>query len=270
VGTIFYKRQRLIQDEEKGIFDEEKAEGLVRLQEELSDRTGIPSMLDIEGATTEAMERYLEFTLDNTDLPLMLGGTTVNVRSASISMIKEAGVEERVIYNSLMPGCTESEIDMIGEAGVESAVLLAYNISDLTAQGRLQTLKELLDSIKGHGIEKPLLDTFVMDVPSLGAAFQAFREAKSELGLPVGCGPHNAIGMWKGLQNKLELKSKRSVVASVNAFAAAAGADWILYGPIEAAKTVFPAVAMVDAAYAFPAIQKGLKVDRDHPLFKIA
>ncbi|MGD2201235.1 MAG: tetrahydromethanopterin S-methyltransferase subunit H [Candidatus Bathyarchaeota archaeon] len=270
VGTLFYKRQRLISDEERGIFDKEKAEALIRRQEELSEKTGVPSMLDIEGATAEAMERFIRFTIEITDLPLMLGGPTVEVRRASLAVIKEAGIEDRVIYNSLMPGCTEAEVEMIGEAGVESAVLLAYNVSDLTSKGRIKTLRELMGSIEDHGITKPLLDTFVMDVPSLGVAFQAFREAKLELGLPVGCGPHNAIGMWKGLRKKMGLRSKRSVVAAVNSFATAAGADWILYGPIETARVAFPAVAMVDAAYAFPCIQQGLQVDREHPLFKIA
>jgi tetrahydromethanopterin S-methyltransferase subunit H len=60
------------------------------------------------------------------------------------------------------------------------------------------------------------------------------------------------------------------MVASVNAFAAASGADWILYGPIESAGVAFPAVAMVDAAYAFPRIQAGARIGRDHPLFRIA
>jgi tetrahydromethanopterin S-methyltransferase subunit H len=270
IGTIFYKREKLVKDEKKGLFDKEKAEKYIRRQEELSDVTGIPCILDIEGATVQSMERYISFVADVTEVPFMLGGPTPEVRRKSLKLIEEGGYANRVIYNSLMPGCGKEEISWIIEAGIESAVLLAYNVTDMTSQGRLNSLKELLELTEEQGIGKPLLDTFIMDVPSLGIAFKTFLEAKSTFGFPVGGGPHNAIGLWKGLHKKMGLKSKRSIVASVNAFAAASGADWILYGPIEFAGVAFPAVAMVDAAYAFPRIQAGIRLSRNHPLFRIA
>jgi len=270
VGTIFYRKQALVEDERRGVFDREEAEILVKRQEELSDITGNPCMLDVEGSTVESMERYLDFAASVTDAPLMLGGPTPEVRGAGLKMAEEFGLADRVVYNSLMPGCGEEEIEIVKEAGVESAVLLAYNVTDLTARGRLRALTQLLEPTQRVGLDKPLLDTFVMDVPSLGIAFQAFKEVKSELGLPVGCGPHNAVGLWRGLRSKFGLKSIRPIVASVNSFAAASGADWILYGPIDAADVVFPAVAMVDAACVFPRIQSGFRVGRGHPLFRIA
>jgi len=196
---------------------------LIRRQEELSDVTGIPCMLDVEGSTAQSMERYIDFVTGVTNVPLLLGGPTPEVREAGLKLVEEGGLEDRVVYNSLMPGCSEDEIETIKRSGVDSAVLLAYNVSDLTARGRLDALVGLLKSTEKYGIGKPLLDTFVMDVPSLDIAFQTFRDAKSSLGLPVGCGPHNAIGLWKGLEKKMGLKSKRSIVASVNAFAAASG-----------------------------------------------
>jgi tetrahydromethanopterin S-methyltransferase subunit H len=270
VGTIFYRKQKLVEDEKEGLFDRDRAEKLIRLQEEMSDVTGNPCMLDIEGSTSKALERYIDYTAGITDSPLMIGGPTPEVREAGLRVVVEKGLADRVIYNSLMPGCSSAEIESIVEAGVDSAVLLAYNVSDLRPSGRLGVLKNLLEKTSGLGLEKPLLDTFVLDIPSLGIAFEALKDAKNELGYPVGCGPHNAIGLWKGLRRKMGLKSIRPVVAAVNAFAAAAGSDWILYGPIEAAREVFPSVAMVDAAYAFPNMQQGAKPERDHPLFKIA
>jgi tetrahydromethanopterin S-methyltransferase subunit H len=270
IGTLFYRKQALVQNEKKGKFDEEKAEELIRHQEELSDTTGNPCMLNIEGSTVQALEKYIDFAARTTESPLLIGGPTPGVRQAGLKIVKEQGLEGRTVYNSLMPGCGEKEIERIRDSGVESAVLLGYNVSDLTPSGRVDTLCELLELTREKGLKKPLLDTFVMDVPSLGVAFRALGELKSSVGLPTGCGPHNAIGLWKGLRNKMGLKSVRSIVASVNAFAASAGADWILYGPIEWARVVFPAVAMVDAAYAFPSMKNGARLSRDHPLFKIA
>jgi tetrahydromethanopterin S-methyltransferase subunit H len=270
VGTIFYRKQKLVEDEKEGLFDRDRAEKLIRLQEEMSDATGNPCMLDIEGSTSKALERYIDYTAGITDSPLMIGGPTPEVREAGLRVVVEKGLADRVIYNSLMPGCSSAEIESIVEVGVDSAVLLAYNVSDLRPSGRLGALKGLLKETSGLGLGKPLLDTFVLDIPSLGIAFEALKDAKNELGYPVGCGPHNAIGLWKGLRRKMGLKSIRPVVAAVNAFAAAAGSDWILYGPIEAAREVFPSVAMVDAAYAFPSMQWGTRPGGSHPLYKIA
>lgn len=270
IGTIFYQKQRIVQDEEKGVFDEEEAEALIRRQEEMSDITGNPCMLDVEGPTVQALERYIDFAADATDAPLMIGGPTFEVRQAALKRVEETGLANRVIYNSLMPGCEDEELEWIRDAGVSSAVLFAYNVTDLTSRGRVETVTRLWERVQAYEIEKPLLDTFVMDVPSLGIAFRAIIDIKANLGLPAGCSPHNAVGLWKGLRKKMGLRSTRSIVASVNAFAAAAGADFILYGPIGASGIVFPAVAMVDAAYAFPCIQNGAKLSRSHPLFRIA
>jgi len=270
IGTIFYRKQRIVKDEGKGVFDEEKAEEVIRRQEELSDITGNPCMLDIEGSTPQALERYIDFAADSTDMPLLMGGVTFQVRQEGLKRVVESGLTSRVVYNSLMPGCEDEELKLIRDAGIESAVLLAYNVTDLKPSGRVEAVTGLLERVQGYGVEKPLLDTFVMDIPSLGIAFRALIDLKAKFGFPAGCGPHNAIGLWKGLRKKMGVRTVRPVVASVNAFAAAAGADFILYGPIEAANIVFPAVAMVDAAYAFPSMQKGDKLKKSHPLFRIA
>lgn len=270
IGTIFYQKQKIVQDEQRGLFDKEQAEKLIRRQEELSDITGNPCMLDIEGSTAQALDKYIHFASESTDVPLMIGGPTPEVRQAGLNIVDEGGLADRIVYNSLMPGCGVDEIVKIKDAGVSSAVLLAYNVTDLTPGGRLEALTGLLETAQEHSLEKPLLDTFVMDVPSLGIAFRAIRDAKSDFGFPVGCSPHNAVGLWKGLRKKMGLRSVRSIVASVNAFTASAGADFILYGPIETAGVVFPAVAMVDAAYALPRIQEGDRLSKRHPLFRIA
>ena len=59
-------------------------------------------------------------------------------------------------------------------------------------------------------------------------------------------------------------------LVSANVAPIVLGADFILYGPIEHADYVFPAVAMLDAAYAFLLREKGVKVGRDHPIYRIA
>jgi tetrahydromethanopterin S-methyltransferase subunit H len=59
-------------------------------------------------------------------------------------------------------------------------------------------------------------------------------------------------------------------MASVSALPIAVGADFVLYGPIEAASYIFPAVAVIDAAYARISIEMGKRPLRSHPIYKIA
>jgi tetrahydromethanopterin S-methyltransferase subunit H len=49
-----------------------------------------------------------------------------------------------------------------------------------------------------------------------------------------------------------------------------AGADFLLYGPIEEADTAFPMVAMTDAALGQLEFERTGKFDMKHPLFRIA
>jgi tetrahydromethanopterin S-methyltransferase subunit H len=58
-------------------------------------------------------------------------------------------------------------------------------------------------------------------------------------------------------------------LASVNAATATVGADFILYGPIEDSKIVFPAVAMVDTANSQTLVEKKIQIPKDHPRYRI-
>ncbi|HDJ26170.1 MAG TPA: tetrahydromethanopterin S-methyltransferase subunit H [Candidatus Bathyarchaeota archaeon] len=269
-GTIFYHGHKIVKDPEKGVFDEQKAEELINLQEELSDKTGNPCMVDVMASSPEAMVRYLDFVAEHTEKPILIDGTTAPVRIAGLEHAAEVGLLDRLIYNSLSPGFSQAEVAKIQEKGLKCAILLALNIRDFTTAGRIKAVKELLTVAEQHGVEKPLIDTCVMDIPSLGMACKALLQLKDELGLPVGCSPHNAIDTWRGLKTKMGKEAKRPCMASAAVMAVAVGADFVLYGPIGAAKYIFPAVAMVDAAQAFVLREEGIAVGREHPLFKIA
>jgi len=137
-------------------------------------------------------------------------------------------------------------------------------------EGRITAIKKLLPIINQAGIDKPIIDTFVLDIPSFGMASRAMFDIKNELGLVVGCGAHNAITTWKGLKTKMGKHAKNPCIASTMAVTAAVGGDFILYGPIKDAKYVFPSVSMIDAAYAQVLRERRESISRDHPLFKIA
>jgi len=72
IGTIFYGKHKIVTDERTGQFDHAIAEEIIKKQEEFSDKTGNPCMIDVVGTTYEALikisrfhRRYLKFSFSN-------------------------------------------------------------------------------------------------------------------------------------------------------------------------------------------------------------
>jgi len=270
IGTIFYSKHCIIKDELKGEFDREVAEQLIKKQEEFSDKTGNQHMIDVVGSTPEALTRFLDFVVGVTDAPVLLDGISSSVRVDVLDYVRDSGLKDRIVYNSLSPELKNEELEKIREVGIRSAVLLAFNSKEFTSRGRVNAVRRILPLATGAGIDKPLIDTAVIDIPSLGMACKAIQLLRQEFGLPVGSGAHNAIGTWKGLRKKMGKKAVDPSMAAACAITVSAGANFVLYGPMEFADYIFPAIAMVDAAYAQLEIERGIMPDRQHPIFKIA
>lgn len=269
IGTIFYRGHKIVEDDKKGAFDHEKAEELLNLQDELAEKTGNPCMVDVVGSSPEALQRYLDFVSSSTDAPILIDGINAANNVSGLEYAEESGLIDRVVYNSLTPFYSQVEIKKIREVRLESAVLLAMNTKDFTARGRVTAIDDLIDVTSAAGIRKPVIDTCVLDLPTLGQACRALFELKKKYGLPVGCGAHNAVDLWKRLKNKFGKRAMKPCTASTNVIAAAVGADFVLYGPIEIADYIFPAVGMVDVAYGQVLMEKGQRLERTHPRFKL-
>jgi len=270
IGTLFYNKHYVVKDEMKGEFDREETEKLIKKQEEFSDKTGNPHMLDVVGASPEALSRYLDFVTGVSEAPILLDGVSAGIRIAGLNYVKEHGLQDRIVYNSLTPDYKKEELEKIKEVGLKSALILAFNTKEFTSQGRVKAVRELLPVAASVGIEKPIIDTAVIDIPTLGMACRAIQQLRNEFGLPIGSGAHNAVGTWKGLKKKMGPQAKNPSMATACAITIAAGANFILYGPVEFADYMFPVIAMVDAAFAQLAMEGGAMPDSKHPIFKIA
>ena len=88
-GTIFYGGHKIISDEKAGVFDKDKAEGLIKMQEEMSDVTGNPHIVHTFGATPEALVKYLEFVGETTDAPFFIDSTSGEARIAGAKYATE-------------------------------------------------------------------------------------------------------------------------------------------------------------------------------------
>ena len=170
IGSMFYHGHDVMLDEDEGSIDVKAAEQLIRLQEDFSQRTGNPSMLDIVGATPNAIRRHLEFASKATDRPLLIDGTTAEVRLAGLAYAAEAGIADRVIYNSVTPDVHDDELKAIADAGVTGALVLTYYLLDFTGAGRVQAVRELAPRLREFGINRLIVDTCVLDLASMGEA----------------------------------------------------------------------------------------------------
>lgn len=269
IGSVFYHGHNILIVEDRGEFDAKEAEKKIRAQDDFAELTGNPCMLDVVGATPEAIQKHLEFAAGATGAPLLIDGTTTEVRLAGLEYAAQAGLSGRIVYNSIQPEIKDEELTAIRRAGVTSAILLTYNLRDFTAKGRVQAVRELLPKLREVGICNLMIDTCVLDLATLGQALSAMFDIKQEFGLPVGGGVHNAVAVWKGLKTKMGLQAEKPCMASALATSVAVGADFVLYGPVEDAKYAFPAVAMVDTSLSQLVVEKGGRPDRSHPRFRI-
>ncbi len=265
IGSLFYHGQKIVIDGSRGEFDRDGAEKLIRAQEDFAERTGNPGMLDVVGASEEAICRHLEFTAETTDMPLLLDGTTTEVRIAGLEYVAKNGLADRIVYNSIQPETTDEEFQAIREAGVRSAILLTYYLMDFSAAGRLTAVHELMPRVEAAGVENVMVDTCVLDIATLGQSLGAIYDVKDQLGLPAGGGVHNAVVTWGGLKTKMGKRAYEPCVASAVAASIACGADFVLYGPIEDLDRMFPVAAMLDTSLSQLAIERGEQPPDDHP-----
>jgi len=270
IGSIFYDKHKIVKDMMKGEFDKQEAERLIKKQEELSDKTGNPHVIDVVAGSSQAIKRYLDFVTSVTDAPISIDGVSWSVRVAGANYVKEVGIKNPIIYNSLVVyEWKEEELNAIREAKIKAAILLLFYTKEFTVNGRIKALKEHLPILERAKIEVPLIDTCVIDIPSLGSACKTLYQIKDEFGFPVGCGAHNSVNTWINLKKKFGKFTEHPANATATAAAVVCGADFVLYGPIDHADYMFPIVAMINAASSQLAIEEGKMPSKTHPVFKI-
>ncbi|MFW9849350.1 MAG: tetrahydromethanopterin S-methyltransferase subunit H [Candidatus Thorarchaeota archaeon] len=280
-GTIFYSGHKLVTDPTRAIFDTDVAEKLIADQDEMSSLTGNPSMVQIVAESNDAIERYIDFVTDCSDSPIIIDSTAPDVRIHGLKHSEEIGIVDRVIYNSINISITPDEIDALEEMQHDSAILLAFNPQDPSIAGRKKVIEEgaleldtgLLPLCEKLGITKPLIDTAATAMGAGAGSSVAFTfVSKTLYGLPTGSGIHNAPSSWPWL-NEYKKENKEAFKAcdiSSNIVIHLLGADFILYGPIKNAKTVFPVTAMADVFEAeYANLEFGADTPKDHPFKRL-
>jgi tetrahydromethanopterin S-methyltransferase subunit H len=277
IGSIFYSKHKIVRDKVKGDFDKKQAEALVNKVDEISGKTGNPYILDVVGETSEALVKYIDFVAGITKCPFLVDGATFQVRMPAMRHAVEIGLGERAIYNSIDFHISDEEIKFLRDSRVQNAVLMAFNPKKPWAEGRVDVLKGesgqkgVLKAAEEAGVKKILIDTAVLDMPSIAICCKAIQLVKSEFGLPVGCGPANAVTTWKRVKSgefgphAYEVCSGGSSILTQTM-----GANFVMYGPIELSEVVFIGCAMADALMAYAPRKVGVVTKtKNHPLYKI-
>jgi tetrahydromethanopterin S-methyltransferase subunit H len=280
-GTIFYSGHKVVRDPVRGEFDKKTAESLINAQEEMSDTTGNPRMIQVFAETPEAMTIFLEFITELSDAPFLIDSADPMVRVSGLQYAEEVGILDRAVYNSLNVSATKEEREALWNMQHESAIILAFNPQDPSIAGKRSVLDEgtvtlergLLALAEDLGIKKPLIDTATMAIGAGAGSSASFTfVAKTLYGHPVGAGIHNAPSSWSWLR-KVKKENPEVFEAcdiASNLITHTLGADFILYGPIENAKRVFPVVAMADIFAAESLrMEFGIEPDEGHPINRL-
>jgi tetrahydromethanopterin S-methyltransferase subunit H len=283
-GTIFYGGHKIIDDEKAGTFDKEKAEALIKTQEEMSDLTGNPHIVHTFGATPEAIVKYLEFVGDATDAPFFIDSTSGEARVAGAKYASEVGLGDRAVYNSLNMSADAEEIAALKDSDLSASIVLGFNPMEPGVDGKISIWEDggnaldqgLLKTAEDCGIDKPLMDVAITPLgQGAGAALRTSFAVKSKWGYPVGSGIHNVPSAWdwlRGFKKENEYNKKKVwPVCDVgsNLMQIAVGGDFVLIGPIENAKMAFSACSMADIFMAEAAKDLGTEPVETHPFFKL-
>lgn len=271
IGTIFYYNQKhVFKDEKNGIIDVEYAEKLIKDQMELADKTGLTPGLDVIISFESGIKPIVDFIADHTEIPIFLDPPTWELKKPTLEYLRQTNIQDRIVYNSILPEAKDDEFQMLEESKIKNFVLLAMESTCWTTQARMDIIKKMVDRIAGTKIGgyNFLVDGCVLDLTSLGLAMNAMEQTKDTYGFPVGSGAHNAVDTWRNLKAKFgDIKKYASVVAST--ITLAAGADFLLYGPLQHADIMFPNAAFIKSAFSQLLFDEGRMPPPEHSVFKI-
>lgn len=251
VATVFYTKHAALLDEKTGKFDKNILEQELNDFTEIIEETQLQGVIDVVGAYPEVLIKECEFIADNVEYPFLVDGLNDTSRIPAMKGLQEIGLLDRAILNSIDENTNDENLEKLKEIGVKSAVLLTFGNKYIFPPQKLKFLKEtLIPKAQKANIDKYIVDTAVLDLPSISINFETVGLVKKELGLPAGFAPANAIYGWSFVKKYGE-SARCGAIASIMAYCATAPSDFILFGPIKFAKCVVPAIALISGVNSY-------------------
>jgi tetrahydromethanopterin S-methyltransferase subunit H len=251
IATVFYAKHAALLDEKTGRFDKGILEQELNDFTEIIEETQLQGVIDVIGSYPEALIKDCEFIADSVEYPFLVDGLNDSSRIPAMKGLQEKGLLDRAILNSIDENTSDENLEKLKEIGVKNAVLLTFGNKYIFPQQKLKFLKEILipKTEKAH-IDNFIVDTAVLDLPSISINFETTGLVKKELGLPTGFAPANAIFGWDFVKKYGETV-RCGAIASIMTYCAAAPSDFILFGPIKFAKCVIPSIALISGVNSY-------------------
>ena len=251
VGTVFYTNHAALLNEKTGEIDKNLVESEINEFISLVEEMGMQAMIDVVGAYPEALTKQCEFIADLADVPFLVDGLNDDSRIPAMTNLKNIGLLDRAILNSIDENTNDESIKKLKQIGVKHAVLLTFGNRYILPQQKLTLLKDkLIPNAQKAGIENYIVDTAVLDLPSTCINVETTRLIKTDIGLPTGFAPANAIYGWDYVK-KFGDTSRCGAIASLMTYCADAGSDFILFGPVKHAKCVIPSIALISGINSY-------------------
>ncbi|MFX1480427.1 MAG: hypothetical protein ACFFCI_20210 [Promethearchaeota archaeon] len=251
IGTVFYANHKALLDEKTGSIDKKLVENELNEFSEIIENTQLQGLIDVVGSYPKALIKECEFIADSVEYPFLVDGLNDSSRIPAMEGLKEIGLLDRAIINSIDESTSDESLEKLKEIGVKNAVLLTFSNKYIFPKQKLKFLKEtLIPKVQKANIENYIVDTAVLDLPSISINFETVTLVKEDLGLPTGFAPANAIYGWRFVKRYGE-SARCGAISSIMTYCAAAPSDFILYGPIKFANCVVPSIALISAINSY-------------------
>lgn len=270
VGGLFFAGQPIVEDTKKGLFDKAVAKEWIETGVNMSQETGHPLVIQVFGRSAAAMERHLQWLVENFDGPFIFESTSAKTRKSAIQYCDESGLSDRAIYNSINMSLKDDEKEVLKASLLNNAIVLGWSPKSVPLNERMDTIREMVSEAERLGISRMAVDPATMPVGTgFGLEFRTTLAVKSELGLPTCLAPHNAPSSWRFIKEG-RLDDESTYLSAVVASTVAAqlfATDCLMYGSMVRTKEVFAAVALISNAIHSAAVEAGEALGIDRALF---
>ncbi len=277
ITTMFAAGDKIVKSRKQNRFDQNAARAQIERIMELEIITGLPSLIDFVANSTGEIIRYIDLFLEvtgKTGMPFASDMFMKKDKLETARYVASIGELDRYLYNSLSFYETEDlqdEIEAIAKIGVKHLLLALWDKDSELSEGRMKCLGKMAPLLEPYNFETILCDTTPLSLPASMIGNRAAELIKEKYGLLSGCGRNNGVlNWWRASGEMGGVNTYKSVDTSMEALGSM-GADFLLYGPADAAGRIYPAVAIAQCNLATLVMDKykTLPENMEHPIYKM-
>lgn len=243
IGSMFYQGDDLLIDAEEGIIDESKVVERIEKTQRLSEKYGIPFIIDVEIPSIKSAKQIIQSVSKNTDKPFWISSFNEEMRLKACEIALQEGMKERIYYSTLNYMSGEDEFRAVADMGVRPVVQV-FNPENPYPEGYYSKAEELMKMAEKTGVatEHAVLLPTVLDFGSIPIALSTIPSLKEKYSLPI-CIP--SIGPVYKWAEDYAPNTRRLLLAATLTYTAQSNADIIHIGTVKRAFIAFPVISLL-------------------------